>query len=92
MLDANTAEMKEQYSMMGTGKYHLPENTLYCFLRDRHGVNWFGVFFYGILHSYYSQPIFSVFSENGFTSKDKSVRCFLQDKDVFLLGTRSGLY
>lgn len=92
VLDGNTAEIKEQYSMMGTGKYHLPDNTLYCFLRDKHGVNWFGVFFYGILHSYYSQPIFSVFSENAFTSKGKSVRCFLQDKDVFLLGTRSGLY
>lgn len=92
VLDGNTTEVKEQYSVMGTGKYHLPDNTLYCFLRDKHGVNWFGVFYYGILHSYYSQPIFSVFSENGFTSKDKSVRCFLQDKDVFLLGTRSGLY
>jgi ligand-binding sensor domain-containing protein/AraC-like DNA-binding protein len=92
VLDGNTAKVKEHYSVLGTGRYHLPDNTIYCFLRDKQGANWFGVFSFGILHSSYSQPIFSVFSENGFTSKDKSIRCFLQDKNVFLLGTRSGLY
>lgn len=92
VLDGNTGNVKEHYSMFEKGKFHLPDNTIYSFLRDRHGVDWFGVFYYGILHDYYSQPVFSVYSGEDFTTKDKSVCCFLNDNGLFLLGTRSGLY
>ena len=92
LLDGNTGKLKEQFSTFGTGVHQLPDNTLNSYFRDRNGTNWFGIYYHGAIHSFYTNPVFTLYSNANFSSKGKNIRCFLQDGDNLLLGTRSGLY
>ena len=92
LLDGNTGVVKERFSTFGTGAHQLPSNTLKSYFRDRTGTNWFGIYYHGAIHSFYTNPVFTLFSNATFSTKGMNVRCFLQDGDNLLLGTHSGLY
>ena len=92
LLDVKTEQLKEQFSSFLQGRHYIPDNTLSAYLRDEHGIDWFGILSYGLVHSYYARPVFSLFTKGDFSTKGMKVRCFCQDGENILIGTRSGLF
>lgn len=92
LLDAATARVKETYYTKGDRKHRLPSDAVYCFVKDKNGVNWFGFFRYGLCYTYYRAPIFQRYHFDGFTTEGLTVRSFYIGKQVKLIGTNDGLY
>lgn len=92
LIDGKTLQVKEVYNMKGDTKHRLPSDAVYCFLKDKHGVNWFGFYRFGLCHTYYSAPVFRRYSFGDFTTEGLIVRSFFTDKQVKLIGTNVGLY
>lgn len=70
----------------------LQDNSVYCFMHDRSGVNWFGYFRRGLSYSYFQRPLFSVYAFNSFSSQGINVRSFCIHGSQKIIGTRNGLY
>lgn len=92
LLDAKTARIKEIYHTKGDRKHQLPSDAVYCFTKDRHGVNWFGFFRFGMCYTFYSAPVFHRYSFDGFTTEGLTVRSFYIGNQVKQIGTNDGLY
>ena len=91
LLDAQTERVKEMYNSKGDRKHRLPSDAVYCFIKDKHGVEWFSFFRFGMCYTYYSAPIFHRYSFDGFTTEGLSVRSFYIGNQVKLIGTNDGL-
>ena len=91
LIDAHTERIKEMYNTKGDRKRRLPSDAVYCFVKDKHGVKWFGFFRFGMCYTYYSAPIFRRYSFDGFTTEGLSVRSFYIGNRVKLIGTSNGL-
>ena len=91
LLDAQTARIKEVYHTKGDRKHLLPSDAVYCFVKDVHGVNWFGFFRFGMSYTYYKAPIFQRYSFGNFTTEGLNVRSFYIGNQVKLIGTNEGL-
>ena len=92
LLDAKTARIKEVYDTKGDRKHQLPSDAVYCFVKDKHGVNWFGFFRFGMCYTFYSAPIFHRYSLGDFTTEGLTVRSFFIGHQMKLIGTNDGLY
>ena len=92
LLDAKTAQVKEVYTTKGDRKHRLPSDAVYCFTKDKHGVNWFGFYRFGMCYTYYSAPIFRRYQFGDFTTEGLTVRSFYIGNQVKLIGTTEGLY
>lgn len=92
LLDGRTARMKEIYDTKGDRKHCLPSDAVYCFVKDNHGVNWFGFFRFGLCYTFYSAPIFQRYTFGDFTTEGLTVRSFYIGNHVKLIGTNDGLY
>lgn len=92
LLNARTASIKETYHTKGDRKHLLPSDAVYCFVKDEHGVNWFGFFRYGMSYTYYKAPIFQRYRFGDFTTEGLNVRCFYIGNQVKLIGSNEGLY
>lgn len=92
LIDAKTLEIKEAYNSKGDKKHHLPSDAVYCFVKDKHGVNWFGFFRFGLCYTFYSAPVFRRYSFGSFTTEGLMVRSFYIGNQVKLIGTNDGLY
>lgn len=92
LLDAGTARIKEIYHTKGDRKHLLPSDAAYCFVKDSHGVNWFGFYRYGMSYTYYKAPIFQRYHFGDFTTEGLNVRSFYIGNQVKVIGTNEGLY
>ena len=92
LLDANTAKIKEMYYVKCDRKHRLPSDAVYCFVKDVHGVNWFGFFRFGMSYTYYKAPIFQRYHFGDFTTEGLNVRSFYIGNQVKLIGTNEGVY
>lgn len=92
LLDAQTARIKEAYHLKGDRKHRLPSDAVYCFVKDVHGVNWFGFFRYGMSYTYYKAPIFHRYHFGDFTTEGLNVRSFCIGNQVKVIGTNEGIY
>ena len=92
LLDAKTAQVKEVYNTKGDRKHRLPSDAVYCFTKDKNGVNWFGFYRFGMCYTYYSAPIFRRYTFGDFTTEGLTVRSFYIGDQVKLIGTSEGLY
>ena len=92
LLNASTGEIEERFNMDQQGDHHLPTNAVYCYRRDRHGNNWFGLVRYGVVRSYYSGTLFKPFSFGGFDTATLNVRSYFMRGHECLIGTQNGLY
>lgn len=92
LLDANTAKIKEMYYVKGDRKHRLPSDAVYCFVKDVHGVNWFGFYRFGMSYTYYKAPIFQRYHFGDFTTEGLNVRSFYIGNQVKIIGTNEGLY
>ena len=70
----------------------LQDNSVYCFLHDKSGVNWFGYYRRGVSYNYYCRPLFHIYSFGSFKSDDMNVRSFCINGTQKIIGTRNGLY
>ena len=92
LLDAKTARVKAFYHTKGDRKHRLPSDAVYCFIKDKHGVNWFGFFRFGMCYTFYNAPIFQRYHFGDFTTDGLVVRSFFIGNQVKLIGTNDGLY
>lgn len=92
LIDGKTLQVKEVYNIKGDRKHHLPSDAVYCFTKDKNGVNWFGFYRFGLCYTYYSAPVFRRYSFDGFTTEGLTVRSFFIGNHVKLIGTNVGLY
>ena len=92
LLDAKTARVKAFYHTKGDRKHRLPSDAVYCFTKDKHGVNWFGFFRFGMCYTFYNAPIFQRYHFGDFTTDGLVVRSFFIGNQVKLIGTNDGLY
>ena len=92
LLDANTLSIKERYHVKADRKHQLPSDAVYCFVKDAHGVNWFGFFRFGMSYTYYRAPIFQRYHFGDFTTEGLNVRSFYIGNQVKIIGTNEGLY
>ncbi len=72
--------------------YNLKDNTVYSFMRDEHGVVFFGLYRQGLAYIYYNQPLFSTYKLDTFSTAGINVRSFSINDGHLLLGTRNGFY
>lgn len=70
----------------------LQDNSVYCFMHDRSGVNWFGYFRRGLSYTSFNRPLFNVYTFGSFTSEGINVRSFCIHGKQKIIGTRNGLY
>lgn len=70
----------------------LQDNSVYSFMHDASGVNWFGYFRQGLSYNYYVKPLFHIYSSGNFTSRNINVRSFCINGPQKIIGTRNGLY
>lgn len=92
LIDGKTLQVKEVYNTKGDRKHRLPSDAVYCFTKDKHGVNWFGFYRFGLCYTYYSASIFHRYSFDDFTTEGLTVRSFYIGNHVKLIGTNVGLY
>lgn len=73
--------------------HSIRSNSIYSLLVDRNNIIWLGYYQTGLEYSLYQNPLLKTYGQNKqFNTEKLSVRTFLLEKDVKLLGTKHGLY
>lgn len=88
----NRLEIKERFDMDGDGRHRLPSNGTYCYYRDQHGVNWFGMVRYGLAYTYHSGRLFQIADLGDFTTEGMNVRTYCRHDQHAIVGTQNGFY
>lgn len=92
LIDGRTGQVIDRYGTRGDKAHRLPTNAVYCFMRDRNGVDWFGFYRYGMAYTYHSGDLFKTYSTKGFTTEGLDVRSVLVRGRHKVIGTTDGLY
>lgn len=92
LIDTKTERVKEIFNTNGDNLHCLPTDAVYCYLKDRNGVNWFGFYRFGLCHNYHYSNLFHCYSFGGFTTRGLSVRSFYIGDSVKLIGAHNGLF
>ena len=92
LLDAETGKIKQTYNTKAEGRHRLPTDAVYCFTKDKHGVEWFGFYRFGLCYTYFHAPIFHRYAFGNFTTEGRMVRSFYIDGKVKLIGCSDGLF
>ena len=92
LLDGRNGRIVEQFNTQATGRHHTPTNAVYCYYRDKNGVNWLGYARYGASYTYHSPNLFSPYRYRDFTTEGLDVRSFCLHGSEVLVGTYDGLY
>ena len=75
-----------------TASFALKDNSVYSYMHDKNGVDFFGSFRMGLMYTYYVNPIFKTYSYKDFTTENLNVRSFTINGKQKLIGTRNGFY
>lgn len=99
IVDRKTMQVKEAYSTRSDSRYRLKDNTVYAFLHDSTGINFFGYYRQGLHYNYYTKPLFHCYKsykpgtkEVLFDSNGINIRSICIRGSVKVLGSRGGLY
>lgn len=92
LLNPETEQVVEQFSMGLSGMNRLPTNALYCFYRDANGVNWFGTVRCGLVYTPYNSGLFLPYRPDGLPIVDMNVRSFLIRGSQSVIGLQNGLW
>lgn len=85
-------EVREHFHPEADVRHRLPTNGVYCYYRDRNGVNWFGFVRYGLAHSYHHGDLFQPLQLGDFTLDGVNVRTFCRHGDDVVIGLQNGCY
>lgn len=92
VLDPETEQVVQRYSMESDTENRLPTNALYCFYRDNNGVNWFGTVRCGLAYKPYSSGLFKVYEPDGLAIRNMNVRSFMIRGTQSVIGLQNGLW
>ncbi len=92
LIDSKTGRVIDRYGTRGDKNHRLPTNAVYCFMRDKNGVDWFGFYRYGMAYTYHSGNLFKTYATDGFTTEGLDVRSVLVRGRHKVIGTTDGLY
>ena len=70
----------------------LPTNVVTCYYRDRLGVDWFGVSFFGLAYAYHTTHLFNTYRMGTFNTAGMNVNCICLNGQQKVLGTNDGVY
>lgn len=92
LLDAKTNLVKESFLKGTDGKHGIPSNAVYYYMKDKHGINWFGFYRFGLGYTYYRLRVFSPYRFGNFTTEQLNVHAFYIGNHIKIIGTDEGLY
>lgn len=95
LLDGETGRLLRHFDKPGKGQGRdgiLPTDAVYSYVRDANGVDWFGLFRYGMAHSYHSDHLFKTYTMGDFTTEGLDVRGFLSNGRQKVIGTSDGIF
>ena len=92
LIDGKTGLVVDRFGTRGDKAHRLPTNAVYCFMRDKNGVDWFGFYRYGMAYTYHSGNLFKTYATGGFTTEGLDVRSVLVRGRHKVIGTTDGLY
>lgn len=90
--DCNTGRVTAHYSKDAEGESRIPDNSLNCFYRDSHGMDWLGFVRIGMVHSWKNNHFFRPYRFKDFTTEGMFVRHFYRHGRQLLIGTDNGFY
>ena len=74
------------------GNGELPTDAVNCYYRDHNGVDWFGLYRYGVAYVYHSENLFHIYRFGDFTSEGLDVRSVLVNDPQKVIGTANDLW
>lgn len=92
LLDPQTEQVVERYSMDALGTHRLPTNALHCFNRDVNAVNWFGMVRCGLAYMPHNSHLFKAYEPDGMSTQGMNIRSFFVKGAHTLLGLQDGLW
>lgn len=92
LLEGSTGKIVEQFSTQGDVRHWIPTDAVYCYFRDKNGVNWLGLFRQGLHYTYHSSPKFQIYKFGNFNTEGMYIRSFLSKGKELLIGSRDGLW
>lgn len=92
LIDMKTAKVVERFSTDEGSKRSLPTNAVYCYYKDKNGVDWFGFYHYGMAYSYYSEDLFHLYTYKDFNTLGTEVNSVYLHSGRRIIGTSKGLY
>ncbi|MCR4584052.1 MAG: hypothetical protein K5764_10955, partial [Prevotella sp.] len=92
LIDPASETIEEHFACDQQGRHHAQSNAVYCYYRDRNGVDWLGYYRYGLSHTYHVEPLFQPYRYGDFTTEGLSVRSYSIEDDYSIIGTNDGFY
>ncbi len=92
LLDPETEQVVERFSMDASGEHRLPTNALYSFYRDRNGINWLGTVRCGLVYNPHSSMLFQAHTLDGLSTIGMNVRSFQIRGSESVIGLQDGLW
>lgn len=93
LLDGKTGKIIRKFTRKDKdGKGDLPTDAIYCYYQDANGVDWFGLYRYGLCYTYHSENIFKTYSFGDFSSEGLDVRSVLVNGRQKVIGTNEDLW
>ncbi len=91
-LDVASGQVKERFNMEQAEDRHLPTNAVYTYMKDKRGVNWFGMYRYGLSHSFFSYPLFQTYGLGTFSSHGLNVMSYFNTPRFMIIAKQNGFY
>ncbi|MGN1254820.1 MAG: two-component regulator propeller domain-containing protein [Prevotella sp.] len=85
-INPRTAQIEVHFGKDETGRHRLATDGVYYYRRDAEGVDWFGLNSLGVAHSYFSYPLFQLYSYGPFTTAGQFVKGFYVRGSVRIIG------
>lgn len=93
LLDGKTGKVLRQFTRKNKdGKGELPTEAVYCYYRDENGVDWFGLYRYGLCYTYHSEKLFKIYGFGNFTSEGLDVRGVFVNGCQKVIGSNDDLW
>lgn len=93
LLDGKTGEIIHRFTRKAKdGQGKLPTEAVYCYYRDGNGVDWFGLYRYGLCYTYHSEKLFRIYGFGSFSSEGLDVRCVFVNGSQKVIGTNDDLW
>ena len=92
LLDPDTEQVVERFSMESLGGSRLPTNALYCYYRDGNGINWLGTVRCGLVYNPYDSRLFRPYEPDGLSTLGMNVRSFVVRGSESVIGLQNGLW
>lgn len=93
ILDGKTGKILREFTRKDKdGNGDLPTDAIYCYYRDGNGVDWFGLYRYGLCYTYHSEKLFRIYGFGDFSSEGLDVHGVYVNGRQKIIGTNDDLW